>query len=87
MAAARRRAMADDERAGGSPARFNSRQIATVVAAFLLIWFAIANWQRVEIHFWIITVHAALTLVIAVSAVLGGFVVLAMRRRRGRRED
>ena len=79
--------MADDDRTGGSPARFNGRQIATVVAALLLIWFAIANWQRVEIHFWVITVHAALTLVIAVSAVLGGFVVLATRRVRARRED
>lgn len=79
--------MADDERTGGSPARFDGRQIATVLAALLLIWFAIANWQRVEIHFWIITVHAALTLVIAVSAVLGGFVVLATRRVRSKKKD
>jgi len=36
---------------GGSPRRFDSRQVSTAVAAILLAWFAIANWQRVEIHF------------------------------------
>jgi uncharacterized integral membrane protein len=76
--------MAEHEQSGGSPRRFDSRQVATVVAAVLLLWFAIANWQRVEIHFWVITVHASLTVVIAVSAVLGGFVTwLARRRARG----
>jgi uncharacterized integral membrane protein len=71
----------DDQHAGGSPRRFDSRQVSTVVAAILLAWFAIANWQRVEIHFWIVTAHASLTLVIAVSAVLGGFVTWLARRR------
>ena len=45
------------------------------------LWFAIANWQRVEIHFWVLTAHASLTVVIAVSAVLGGFVTWLARRR------
>jgi uncharacterized integral membrane protein len=73
--------MTDEPKAGGSPRRFDSRQVSTVVAAILLPWFAIANWQRVEIHFWIVTVHASLTVVIAVSAVLGGFVTWLARRR------
>jgi uncharacterized integral membrane protein len=73
--------MADHEQTGGSPRRFDSRQVSTVVAAVLLLWFAIANWQRVEIHFWVLTAHASLTVVIAVSAVLGGFVTWLARRR------
>ena len=38
--------MADHEQSGDSPRRFDSRQVSTVVAAVLLLWFAIANWQR-----------------------------------------
>jgi uncharacterized integral membrane protein len=70
-----------DHGSDGSPRRFDGRQVSTVVAAILLAWFAISNWQRVEIHFWIVTAHAPLTLVIAVSAVLGGFVVWLTKRR------
>jgi uncharacterized integral membrane protein len=73
--------MADHEQSGDSPRRFDSRQVSTVVAAVLLLWFAIANWQRVEIHFWVLTAHASLSVVIAVSAVLGGFVTWLARRR------
>ncbi len=73
--------MDEPEQSGGSPRRFDSRQVSTVVAAVLLVWFAIANWQHVEIHFWVLTVHASLTVVIAVSAVLGGFVTWFARRR------
>lgn len=78
--------MADHEQSASSPRRFDTRQVSTVVAGVLLLWFAIANWQHVEIHFWVITVHASLTVVIAVSAVLGGFVMwLTRRRARGAR--
>jgi uncharacterized integral membrane protein len=73
--------MAEHEQSGGSPRRFDSRQVSTVVAGVLLLWFAIANWQHVEIHFWVVTIHASLTVVIAVSAVLGGFVTWLARRR------
>ena len=73
--------MADHEQSGDSPRRFDGRQVSTVVAAVLLLWFAIANWQRVEIHFWVLTARTSLTVVIAVSAVLGGFVTWLARRR------
>jgi len=76
----------DHQSEGGAPRRLDRHQIATIVAAILLLWFAVANWQRVTIHFWIVTVHASLTLVIAVSAALGGFVIwLANRRARASR--
>jgi uncharacterized integral membrane protein len=70
---------------GKSPRRFDGQQVATVAAVLLLVWFAIANWQRVEIRFWVLTVHAPLTLVIAVAAVLGGLVGGLIRRRRSGR--
>jgi uncharacterized integral membrane protein len=73
--------MADHEQPTSAGRRIDRRQVATAVAAVLLLWFAIANWQHVEIHFWVITVRASLTVVIAVSAVLGGFVTWLARRR------
>ncbi|HEV3212406.1 MAG TPA: LapA family protein [Acidimicrobiales bacterium] len=73
--------MTDHEAPGKSPRRLDTQQVSTIVAGILLAWFAIANWQRVEIHFWVISAHASLTVVIAVSAVLGGFVTWLARRR------
>ena len=73
--------MSDHEHGDRSPRRFDSRQVSTAVAVILLVWFAISNWQRVEIHFWVISAHAPLTIVIAVSAGLGGFVAWLTRRR------
>jgi uncharacterized integral membrane protein len=78
--------MAEQDGSDRSPRRFDSRQVSTVVAAILLAWFGISNWQRVEIHFWVVTAHAPLTIVIAVSAALGGFVVWLTRRRTSRSE-
>ena len=78
--------MTDHQSEGGAPRRLDRHQIATIAAAILLLWFAIANWQHVTIHFWIMTAHAPLTLVIAVSAALGGFMIwLAKRRARASR--
>lgn len=68
--------------------KIDSRQILILVAAVLLAWFAIGNWQSVTIHFWLSTAKAPLVLVIALSAVLGGVVTrLARRRHRSSSHD
>jgi uncharacterized integral membrane protein len=68
--------------------RIDRHQILIAVAAVLLAWFAIGNWQSVTIHFWLSTTKAPLVLVIVVSALLGGFVTrLARRRHRSPRDQ
>lgn len=55
-----------------------------VVAVGLLVWFALANSQRVSVDFLVTTHSARLIVVIVISAVLGAIVgqLLARRRRR-----
>jgi uncharacterized integral membrane protein len=67
--------------------RPDSRQILIVVATALLVWFAISNSQSVQIHFWLSSTKAPLVVVIAVSALLGGFVTRFAFRRRHPRDE
>lgn len=55
-----------------------------VVAVGLLVWFALANSQRVSVDFLVTTHSARLIVVIVISAVLGAIVgqLVARRRRR-----
>jgi uncharacterized integral membrane protein len=73
--------MSDASPKKSSPRKIETRQILIMVAAVLLAWFAIGNWQSVTIHFWLSTTRAPLVLVIVVSALLGGFVTRLARRR------
>jgi uncharacterized integral membrane protein len=80
--------MSDTSPKQSTPRRIDRNQILIAVAAVLLAWFAIGNWQSVTIHFWLSTTKAPLVLVIVVSALLGGFVTrLARRRRRSAKHD
>jgi uncharacterized integral membrane protein len=59
------------------------RLVAMGVAAVLLVWFALANLQDVEIHFWVYSARASLIVVILISGLLGaGVTLLAIRSRR-----
>lgn len=74
---------------GGPPGRDRKRDIRMVgtgIGAGLLIWFAVANLQDVEIHFWVSTTKAPLIVVIVIAGLLGaGVATLAgYLRRRGR---
>ena len=55
-----------------------------VVAVGLLVWFALANSQRVSVDFLVTTHSARLIVVTVISAVLGAIVgqLVARRRRR-----
>ncbi len=75
--------MPDKSPSTGESRKIDNRHVVTAVAAVLLVWFAVVNWQSVEIRFWVSSAKAPLFVVIVVSAVLGGGVVkLAARRRR-----
>lgn len=77
---------------GGEPVvrdrRRDARLVSTGVAAVLLVWFALANLQDVEIHFWVVSTKSPLIVVVAISVLLGSLVsVLLSRFVRGRRRD
>lgn len=70
-----------------SPRRLDNLQILTAIAAGLLVWFAVSNWQSVTIHFWLTTARAPLFLVIVLSALLGGILIRLARRRGSSSKD
>lgn len=64
----------------------DTRLVVTGVALALLIWFAVANFQDVQIHFWVMSRTAPLIVVVAVSGFLGAVLsTLTSRVRRRRR--
>jgi uncharacterized integral membrane protein len=76
-----------DVGSSGSPPRDRKRDTRLVllgVAAVLLVWFALANLNSVQIHFWVYsTKHTPLVVVIIISGLLGaGVALLATRHRR-----
>ena len=73
--------MAKTPSSGTPMRRPDTRQILTVLAVALLVWFALGNWQSVEIHFWVTSSKAPLFIVILVAALLGGFVMWFARKR------
>lgn len=67
----------------------DARLVVTGVAAALLVWFAVANLQDVDIHFWLVSQRSPLIVVIAISGLLGSAVTLLAGRlaRRRRQPD
>ena len=75
------------EREHSGPRRRDARSMLLAVAAVLLIWFVVANAQKVQIHFWVFTADTSLITVILISAALGALVALLVRRSRSHRPD
>ncbi len=73
----------------GEPPRHDRRRDVRLVLAgvtlVLLVWFAVANFQEVQIRFWVTTATAPLIVVIVISGFLGAAVAASwgwLRRRR-----
>jgi len=58
--------------------------IAVGIAVILLVWFAVANFRRVPIEFWIYKREAPLIVVIVISGLLGALITFLLMRRRAR---
>jgi uncharacterized integral membrane protein len=61
--------------------RFQSKTIAAIVVGVVIIAFAVANSQKVEVHFIVTTAHVPLVLVIVISILLG-FIFGQLTHRR-----
>jgi uncharacterized integral membrane protein len=62
-----------------------AKTLAAIVIGALIIAFALANSQKVEIDFLVFHAHASLIIVIAISVVLGMALSALVGRRRRRR--
>jgi uncharacterized integral membrane protein len=70
------------------PRRDRTRDVRMVVIgviAVLFIWFAVANTQEVEVHFWVDSARAPVIVVIVIAGLLGVVVGVLLDRRRSRR--
>lgn len=74
--------MTDEKPAIGKSSGGKPWQVATIVAAVLLLWFAIGNAKSVSVEFWVSSVRAPLIIVIAASAVLGAGILALWSRAR-----
>lgn len=66
----------------------DTRLVLLGVAAVLLVWFALANLNSVQIHFWVYTTkHTPLIVVIIISGLLGAALALLATRYRHKSQD
>lgn len=80
--------MSDDDHSRSSGRGPDARQVLTLAAVVLLVWFAAINSESVRISFWLSSTRAPVVVVIALSAILGGVATrLAGRRRHGGRRS
>jgi uncharacterized integral membrane protein len=83
--------MADEVARPSKPQRQRppARLIVAGIAAVLVLWFAIVNWQRVTIDYIFFERESRLFFVILGSALLGALAGALLRRarRRDRRDD
>jgi uncharacterized integral membrane protein len=64
--------------------RFEAKTIAAIILGVVIIAFAVANSQKVQVHFIVATAHWPLVLVIVIS-ILVGFLLGNLVRRRTHR--
>ena len=76
----------DIERSTASEGRNLKAMVPAIVAVGLVAWFALTNFQDVEVNFWIVKTTAPLFVVIVLCVLLGlGIGYLAGRRGARRR--
>jgi uncharacterized integral membrane protein len=61
--------------------RRDARLVASGILLALGVWFALANTQKVRIHFWIVSTRSPIVTALAIAAVFGMGVGLLIGRR------
>ncbi len=74
-------------RGKGADRRQQVRLVAIAVGGILLGWFALANFGKVRIDFWVFHRQAPLILVIVISGLLGALITALIMRRKPKAED
>jgi uncharacterized integral membrane protein len=72
-------------RTASERARLSVQVFIGALALSAVIWFAVANFQRVEVDWFLVTTSSPLVFVIVLSAVLGALVDRLIRWRSARR--
>jgi uncharacterized integral membrane protein len=63
------------------------RLVGVAVGGILLGWFALANFGKVRIDFWVFHRQAPLILVIVISGLLGALITALIMRRKPKAEE
>jgi uncharacterized integral membrane protein len=61
--------------------------VGVAVVGILLGWFALANFGKVRIDFWVFHRQAPLILVIVISGLLGALITALIMRRKPKAEE
>ncbi len=61
--------------------------MGVAVGGILLGWFALANFRKVQIDFWVFHRQAPLILVIVISGLLGALITALIMRRKPKAEE
>jgi uncharacterized integral membrane protein len=67
--------------------RHQAGLVAVAVAGILLGWFALANFGKVRIDFWVFHRQAPLIVVIVISGLLGALIAVLIMRRKPQAEE
>ena len=67
--------------------RYQLRLVGILVLGILLGWFALANFGKVRIDFWVFHRQAPLILVIVISGLLGALITALIMRRKPKSEE
>jgi uncharacterized integral membrane protein len=63
------------------------RMVGVAVALILLVWFALANFRKVQIDFWVFNRQAPLIVVIVISGLLGALITALVMRRKPKQPE
>jgi len=81
------RSFEEDEGDKKADRRYRVRLVSILVLGILLGWFALANFGKVRIDFWVFHRQAPLIVVILISGLLGALITFLIMRHKAKPEE